>query len=235
MQIIKDSGGLKVSDEQVNAWLNLKEQKDQFGNYFLKGDNRFKIIETLAKYGDDLSKIKNLSPDNNENLYKIPVSSKKVEKPYVPGVYTFYLWNKLKYKGFCWSYACEWPIIYGISTEILKDKPWIACYTNMQGRCIDEGSLWTDFYGKGNLSKKPNMENLKKVIHRILNEIRNSIYHEVIFKEIPLKYIKVIFVTKKYLNEAKRIFPDIPVVEIAENQVGRHNYKEILEPYANKN
>jgi hypothetical protein len=139
----------------------------------------------LAKYGDDLSKIKNLSPENNENLYKIPENKKKVEKPYVPGVYTFYLWDKLKYKGFCWSYACEWPIIYGISTEILKDKPWIACPKNMQGRCIDEGSLWTDFYGKGNLSKKPNMENLKKVIHAILDKIKNSIYHEVIFKEIP--------------------------------------------------
>ena len=229
MKFVKDSGGFQTSFNQINAWLD--RVQDTFDNYFQKKDNRFNIIEILAKYGKNIADIKYLDP-NDKDLYKIPKLNYQDYFVFLPGVYTYYLWDKMTYDGDCWSYKCNYPVLYGISTKILKDKPWVACPTTMRGECV-ESKLQKGFYGVGNLSRKPDMTNIKKEIENKTKRL-NIINHEIIFKEIPLKYIKVIFVTKKYLNEAKKIYPNIPVVEIAENQEDRINYKEILEPYADK-
>ena len=229
MKFVKDSGGFNTSFNQINAWLDRVQYT--FDSYFQKKDNRFNIIELLAKYGKNIADIKYLDP-NDKDLYKIPKLNYQDYFVFLPGVYTYYLWDKMTYDGDCWSYKCNYPVLYGISTKILKDKPWVACPTTMRGECVEK-KLEKGFYSVGNLYKKPNMTNIKKEIENKTKRL-NIINHEIIFKEIPLKYIKVIFVTKKYLNEAKKIYPNIPVVEIAENQEDRINYKEILEPYADK-
>ena len=229
LKFVKDSGGFNTSFNQINAWLDRVQYT--FDSYFQKKDNRFNIIELLAKYGKNIADIKYLDP-NDKDLYKIPKLNYQDYFVFLPGVYTYYLWDKMTYDGDCWSYKCNYPVLYGISTKILKDKPWVACPTTMRGECVEK-KLEKGFYSVGNLYKKPNMTNIKKEIENKTKRL-NIINHEIIFKEIPLKYIKVIFVTKKYLNEAKKIYPNIPVVEIAENQEDRINYKEILEPYADK-
>jgi hypothetical protein len=229
LKFVKDSGGFNTSFNQIDAWLD--RVQDTFNNYFQKKDNRFNIIELLAKHGKNIADIKHLDP-NDDNLYKIPKLNYKDYFVFLPGVYTYYLWDKMTYDGDCWSYKCNYPVLYGISTKILQDKPWVACPTTMRGECVEK-KLEKGFYSVGNLSKKPDMTNIKKAIEDKTKRI-NIINHEIIFKEIPLKYIKVIFVIKKYLNEAKKLYPNIPVVEIAEFQEGRSNYKQILEPYADK-
>jgi hypothetical protein len=231
MQTIKDTGGLKVGLDQLHKWLRDSDQKEIFNNYFLKKDNRFKIVDTFAKYGSDLTRIKDLDL-SDETLYKIPKKKGRLKYNYVPGIYTYYIWNNLNYDGDCWSFGCDFPLIFGISTEILKDKAWFACPKTMAGRCVVEDKLLDGFYSRGNLSNKPDMTNIKNHLNKKINNF--GINHEIIFQEIPLKYIKVIFVTKKYFDDAKKIFPNIPVEIIGETKDERKNYKKILEPHADK-
>jgi hypothetical protein len=257
MDLVKTNDGLKVPKQILDNWLDILDSDSslwikllfrKYIKYFLQDDNRFKIIQTLAQ-NDPKIFIQNIT--KKKKLYKpekgIQDQNYIKGRNYVPGIYTHYLYDDLSYDGDCWSYGCNRKLIYGISTDILKDQPWIACDRNMQGLCFK--NLRDGFYSKGNLENKPNMEKIKKHINMNI-DLKNKSYqpplgddmderfytsHEIIFNEVPLKYIKVIFTTKEYVKKAIKIFKNIPVIEIPENWRDRKNYKGLLAPYANTN
>jgi len=253
---IKNDNGLKTHDIIKENWVLDVETIKYFGDYFFRGNNSKHIIKTIVENADHVDELKNIKdiPINSKYL-DIEKAKQKLDKKikkqkiyppqdyyYTPGIYTHYIWNNLSYYGECWFFECspDTSVIFGISTKILKDKPWIACRSMSYGNCIRY--LVDDLYSRGNLNEKPDMSKLKKHITHYINEEKkfgNSFTgsHEIIFDEIPLEYIKVIFTVKKYIPVVKSIFPDIPVVQINNSYPfgpGNFNYKKLLEPYANK-
>ena len=132
----------------------------------------------------------------------------------IPAIYTNYLSNKINLYGEpMFRIDTTHDICFGISTKILKDQPFIAYESTSYGR----GAFVKQrkgFYGLGNLTKKPVLDNLVEIINKRLLETN---YHfdqlnEVMFDKIPLKYIEFILVKKAYIKRVKCLFPYIPVI-----------------------
>ena len=244
---------LKCPEKQINHWLLDNQTKDSFGDYFKYGNNRYNIIKLLTKNIDKLDSLKHMKIPND---YKKKNEEKNIdddiEFSYTPAVYTTYIFNELKYKDSSPFYGGLPIIVFVISSKILKDKPFIFCNSMMYGHCIRNFKyLEKGFYGKGNLKIKPSMKEFKEFINNKILKSNERFYfttHEIMFDNIPLKYINAILYYDKYIpyEELKELFPQkhinivkIPTIQYINrktNQIDDYpdftNYKKLLQPYS---
>ena len=142
-----------------------------------------------------------------------------------PYVYNYLIFNGLPQdKHLFWNFYNNnnSPFIFVIDTMITKDIPMYLCSGVYFGKCVkNKDSLIMK--SDGNLKKKVSLIRVKNYIkNNTINrmyEYRRKSYvysHEVLFPEIPIKYIKAILIndnfSRKYSKEiqiAVDKYPDI--------------------------
>jgi len=256
---ISNDNMLKVPDKQLTPWLNNLHTKSNFGNYFNYKNNRYNIIKLLTENIDNINVLKyeKESSGKFKMIKENKLENNEINWLYTPAVYTHYLFNNCNYNEYCWAWGCGVPdILFVISSKILRDKPFICCQNTMYGKCINIGDTFYNFkkgfYGKGNLKRKPSMKQLQEYINKKVkkNEINYnySLTHEIMFDNIPLKYVNAIFYYDEYISvdKLKSLFPNIKLVsyplideikpdgtilKIPDFSI-IFNYKKLLEPYS---
>ena len=248
---------LKCPEKQIIHWLNHLHTKSNFGNYFNYKNNRYNIIKLLTKNIDNINLLKYEKESSGE--FKIIKKNKldDINWLYTPSVYTHYLFKNCEYNKDCWTWGCEIPLIlFIISSKILRDKPFICCQNTMFGKCINIGDTFYNFkkgfYGKGNLKRKPSMKELQEYINKKVkkNDINDNygLTHEIMFDNIPLKYVNAIFYFSEFTShdKLKLLFPNIKLVPYplidktnSDGTISKtpdisiiFNYKKFLEPYS---
>lgn len=250
LQYIAKDKILKPSDKEYNSWLFHKKTKKKFGDYFNYGNNRYNVIKLLTKNINKLDSLK--SKQNIKKSYHKELNNNNIKLYYhTPAVYTTYIFSETIYNEDTPFYGRHPPIIFLISSKILKDKPFIFCNSMMYGHCIRNFKyLEKGFYGKGNLKIKPSMKEFKEFINNKILKSNERLYsstHEIMFDNIPLKYVNAILYNDKKFSyeELREFFPQkhinivkLPTKEFIneENKIEYisdfTNYKKLLEPYS---
>jgi len=262
LQYISNDKMLKCPEKQINAWLLDKKTKDNFGDYFNYGNNRYNIIKLLTKNIDKINLLKYEKSNSKNSNYTNEQKNQDIEI-YTPAVYTTYIYSDLNFKGEDPFYGSNPPpIIFIISSKILKDKSFIICESMMFGNCINiANNFYTfkkGFYSKGNLKRKPSMRELQDFLNKKIPEDRYYNSHEIMFDNIPLKYVNSILYNDKVIiyEQLRKMFPqkhihivklptkkaidkdtwDIYKQSFDESKIidvsDYKNYKKFIEPYS---
>jgi len=148
-----------------------------------------------------------------------------------------------------WMYPNLASAVFIIDPLILKEQPFIVCNSMQYGSCsfrLHDGPIMQK---PGNLKRMPNMKPLDEYIHQQLkNNIQFTNTHEVIFKSIPLKYIKAIVIhdgsfksgnkvlnaiDKKEINELQKIlasdYPNIQIIKAKIHTSHRNGHHTLLQ------
>jgi hypothetical protein len=161
-----------------------------------------------------------------------PLGSEDTNSGSTPGVYFSYLFQDLNYEGKYWYYPSlgSHKVIFGISTDVLKDKPFIICKQASYGFCRNYNEEIIK-QGKGNLMRRPNLAKLQHHINENVADDKNDRFafagtHEVIVRShVPLQYVKFVMVHNRNAKQFRALFPDIPIITVNMNTT---NYKELV-------
>ena len=218
LQYISENKMFKAPEYQINQWLLDKETKDNFGDYFNYSNNRYNVIKLLTENIDQINLLKYQKHRNEKKIKDTDIKKNENQRySYTPAVYTTYIYSDLKFKGERPFYGINpSPILFVISSKILKDKPFISCEAMMFGSCVNiSNNFYTfkkGFYGQGDLKRKPSMKELKQFLDKKIEQNEDVYFgsHEIMFDNIPLEYINAILYHDKFITyeELRKLFPE---------------------------
>jgi len=257
LEYISKNKMLKCPEKQINNWLLDNSTKHNFGNYFNYGNNRYNVIKLLTKNIDKINLLQYKQNINKKELKDDNIQkSDNINWIYTPAVYTSYIFSDLIYEEDKPFFGIHPPILFVISSKILKDKPFICCEDMQYGNCVNLAYYFytfkKGFYGKGNLKRKPSMKELKDHVNKKIfkfDDFKRHYFssHEIMFDNIPFEYVNAIFYNDKVIiyEQLRKLFPqkNIHIVKLPTKQIinkdnklveipDYKNYKKFLEPYS---
>ena len=172
---------------------------------------------------------------------KLQISNKNNYNYIQEAVYCHYIFDGLPDLK-RWQYYDRFIIV--LNPEVAKNLEMYVCDSVSYGFCKEDKESQV-MHTKGKLQKMPSLQKIRDHILQKIEEashnrsefISSYIYsHEVLFPEIPIKYITAIFVPKQYGVKTKtnRRLADVQQEEL-EQYIANHNLNIKVIQYAKSN